>query len=122
MNAARRKALNALYKRIEESKAAVEKLFEGLDTSTHDELEEVKADVEAIRDEEQESFDNMPESLQGGDTGQAKEEAVSNMDIAMTELETARDALEEVFAKFGDAQAALDLAMEALDNAQGAGQ
>lgn len=43
--------------------------------------------VEYIKDEEQEYFDNMPESLQGGDKGQQAESNVSELESAQNELE-----------------------------------
>ena len=39
--------------------------------------------VENARDEEQEYFDNMPESFQFGDKGQDAEAAASNLDEAV---------------------------------------
>jgi hypothetical protein len=61
MNAARRKALDTLLAS-----------FEGL-----------KSELETLRDEEQDYYDNMPESFQSGDKGQAAETAVSALDDAI---------------------------------------
>lgn len=46
-------------------------------------------DLEALRDEEQEYFDNMPESLQGGDRGSDAEQAIGSMETALELLEDA---------------------------------
>lgn len=46
-------------------------------------------DLEALRDEEQEYFDNMPESLQGGDRGSDAEQAIGSMETALESLEEA---------------------------------
>lgn len=61
-------------------------------------LEELKADIEAVLDEEQECFDNMPEAFQEGERGgraqeiiEALEEAINSMDEAMEQLEAAVD-------------------------------
>lgn len=43
-------------------------------------LDEAKGIIEECRDEEQEYFDNMPESLQSGDRGAAAQEAIDTMD------------------------------------------
>ena len=59
-------------------------------------LEDLKGEVEQARDDEQDYLDNMPESLQGGDKGQAAEAAVSALESAIEALETAIDALGEV--------------------------
>ena len=56
-------------------------------------IEDLKAEAEAIRDEEQEYFDNMPESFQSGEKGQAVEEKLSAMDDAISELDTMIDSL-----------------------------
>lgn len=55
-------------------------------------IEKIDADyiqtrIEELRDEEQEYFDNMPESFQMGDKGQAAEAAVSYLDEAMSAVE-----------------------------------
>jgi uncharacterized coiled-coil DUF342 family protein len=54
MNKKRREAINALIGRIEELGAT---------------LADLQSEIETIRDEEQEFFDNMPESFQNGDKG-----------------------------------------------------
>lgn len=59
-------------------------------------LEDLKGEVEQARDDEQEYLDNMPESLQGGDKGQAAEAAISALEQAIEALETAVDALQGI--------------------------
>jgi hypothetical protein len=49
----------------------------------------ILAELEALRDEEQEYFDNMPESLQGGDKGSDAEQAIDSMSSALDSLEEA---------------------------------
>lgn len=58
-------------------------------------LNALKEDVEAIMDEEQESFDNMPESLQEGERGDAMQEAIDNLSSAMYFIGEAVDSLDE---------------------------
>lgn len=74
MNAERRKAINA----IKET------------------LEGAKSELETLAQEERDAFDNMPEGMQQGDKGQkmeaaaeALDEAVSNVDDVLAQLETA---------------------------------
>lgn len=62
-------------------------------------LEGPKSDVENVKDEEQEAFDNLPESLQQGDRGQAMEQAIGTLEDALSELETACSAVEDAIAK-----------------------
>ena len=59
-------------------------------------LNEYMADVESIKEEEEEYFDNMPESLQGGEKGSAAEEAVDALEEACSALVQMIDSLDEV--------------------------
>lgn len=90
MNKARRKTISELRERLDALKTAAD---------------ELESEIETIRDEEQEYFDNMPESLQGGDKGQAAEEAVSHLDTAL-------EAIQEVVSQAEAASDALDSAAE----------
>lgn len=72
MNAERRKALNALIGRIEE----LVSLRDG-----------IVSDLESIRDEEQEGYDNMPEAFQNGEKGEKAQAAVSAMEDALSAME-----------------------------------
>lgn len=57
-------------------------------------LEGLLSDAETIRGEEQDAFDNMPESLQQGEKGDKAQEAISNLEEAISSIESARDALD----------------------------
>lgn len=57
----------------------------------------IKSQLETIRDEEQEAYDNLPESLQGGDRGEAIQEAI-------TALDSAWDAADELESYIDEAQ------------------
>lgn len=59
-------------------------------------LSDAKGRLEAVRDEEQEAFDNMPEGLQQGERGQAMEEAVSTLEDAASALEDIEGNLESL--------------------------
>jgi flagellar biosynthesis chaperone FliJ len=52
-------------------------------------LERAKSDLDTIRDEEQEYYDNMPESIQGGLKGDAAQEAISALENVISSLEDA---------------------------------
>lgn len=58
-------------------------------------LESIKEDLDTIRDEEQEYYDNMPESIQGGMRGEKAEEAIENLEEAYSGIEQALDYLQE---------------------------
>lgn len=99
MNKERRKAINEAYKRLCEYKLAFDNLPD---------LEEIKNELEALRDEEQEYKDNMPDSLQDGEKGNAADEAISHMEEALQRIEEITD---------GDISYSLERALEDLDNA-----
>lgn len=50
--------------------------------------------LESVRDEEQEAFDNMPESLQGSERGEAMEEYIYTLEEAIEAMDT--DELQEI--------------------------
>lgn len=50
--------------------------------------------VELVRDEEQDSFDNLPESFQDSDNGQRMEEAIEHLDDALSAIEEAGECIE----------------------------
>jgi hypothetical protein len=74
MNNQRRKALAKLIKQLEESTSY----------------------LQSILDEEQDSFDNMPDSLQYSEKGERIEEAIDTMENACELISEATDSLKEL--------------------------
>ena len=72
MNKDRRKAISALVEDIAKIAGQVDDFRSG---------------VESVRDDEQEAFDNLPESLQEGDRGQVSQEAIDALEEALFTLE-----------------------------------
>lgn len=54
-------------------------------------LESIIEELEQLRDETQEKFDNMPEGLQQGDSGQLLEERVSELEDVISTLQAIED-------------------------------
>lgn len=54
---------------------------------TEDTAQSIADELSNIRDETQDSLDNMPEGLQEGDTGQLLQERIDNLDSAISDLE-----------------------------------
>lgn len=52
-------------------------------------LEEIKATIETEKDAEQETFDNMPENLQGSNKGVQCEEAISLLEEVISGIDDA---------------------------------
>jgi len=59
------------------------------------ELADLRSRVEAIQEEEQGAFDNMPEGLQASVRGQASEAAVSALDDALSAFDDIESSLNE---------------------------
>lgn len=73
MNNARRKQIDAIISKMEESKSELENLLE----------------------EEQEAYDNMPDSLQDSERGEKAQEAISNLEDAISGIDDVLVNLEE---------------------------
>src|SRR3546814_19074919 len=83
-------------KQLEEARAILE--------SAQERLDEAKQLLEAIRDDEQDYYDNMPESFQGGDKGCAAEAAIDQLstaidDLALVDFDTFYNAIDEAQAE-----------------------
>jgi DNA-binding transcriptional MerR regulator len=74
--------------RRKELKSAL-KLLDGINVDT------IREAVEAVMADEQDAFDNMPESLQSGERGQMMEEALGRLQEAIDALESAQENLAE---------------------------
>ena len=61
-----------------------------------DQLSDLREEIEAVKEEEDESRENMPENLQGSERYEQSETASSNMDEAMEYISSACDSLESV--------------------------
>lgn len=59
-------------------------------------IAEAKEQLEQIRDEEQEAYDNMPESLQDSDRGNQLYENVDNLDTMASDLEDILDSFYDI--------------------------
>lgn len=58
-------------------------------TKIADNLQALKSDVESIQSEEQDAYDNLPESIQDGERGDRMQEAIDNLDDALTLIDEA---------------------------------
>ena len=61
-----------------------------------DAITDLKEQLEAIMEEEQEYYDNMPESLQGGEKGDMAQEAIDQISEAVSTLDEICSSIEEV--------------------------
>ena len=58
-------------------------------------LEDLRVAIEELKDEEQEYYDNMPESMQYGERGERAEAAVSSLEDACDSIDNAIDSIYE---------------------------
>lgn len=58
-------------------------------------LSDIQNDIECISEDEQEAFDNLPESLQYSERGDNMQEAIDNLDYALDSLDEVIDYLTE---------------------------
>jgi seryl-tRNA synthetase len=89
MNADRRKAIDAVISQIEELAEKARSLA---------------ADVESIKDEEDDYLSNMPESFQNGEKGEAAQTAIDALDNAYSELDGLDSTLDEILSHLGEAK------------------
>ena len=60
----------------------------------YDKLIDIQSDLECIRDEEQEAFDNLPESIQYSARGERMEEYISSLEEALDYVDYAVESLD----------------------------
>lgn len=60
-----------------------------------DSLTEIKEGVESMIEEENEKYENMPESLQDSERGEKMYEGIENLESASSSLEEAIDSLND---------------------------
>ena len=58
-------------------------------------LSTIQTDLEVIKDEEQEAYDNLPESMQDGEKGEKMYEAIDNLETVCSSLEEIQENLNE---------------------------
>lgn len=63
---------------------------------TINKLEEQKTELESIGEEEQEAYDNMPESLQDSEKGQTMYENIDTLEAAASDLDDIITNLQEI--------------------------
>ena len=56
-------------------------------------LEAIKERIEALQEEEQDAFDNLPESIQYGERGDKMQSAIDNLEYAADNIQDCLDHL-----------------------------
>lgn len=126
MNKDRRNQLNGLHCELSALKDRVQELLDEKpeDDSVRDKeaadivggIEDIKSQVECLKEEEQEYYDNMHENFRQGDRGQEAETAISEMEDADTSLDSAISDLSDP-ESYDSAVSFLDDALSSIDNA-----
>lgn len=81
MNKERRKAIADIGKQLAEVQGR---------------MEDIMNDIDALKSEEEEYMENMPENMQGGERYEMAETACDNLDEAYSKLEEVKDGIDEV--------------------------
>lgn len=58
-------------------------------------LADIQSDIESVCEDEQEAYDAMPENLQYSERGDSMQEAIDNLEYAVSSLEEVIDYLTE---------------------------
>jgi chromosome segregation ATPase len=78
-------------------RSAIAKLMQELSTVSEQytallgRVEDIKSQLETLHDEEDEAYQNMPESLQQSDKGQVSDQAVSSLEDVLGQLSDLTD-------------------------------
>lgn len=67
-------------------------------------FDEIREALEAVKDEESEAYENMPESLQQSDRGEKAQEAISSLEIAEKFDALAKNAIKQANSLNGEAR------------------
>ena len=59
-------------------------------------LQDAMSELEYIKDEEQEAYDNLPESLQESEKGETMQEYVDDIDSVISDLDSVISDLEDI--------------------------
>ena len=59
-------------------------------------LDEVYSMIEDVKNEEEEAYDNMPESLQYSERADTMQEAIDGLEEVLSDLENVKDEIEEI--------------------------
>lgn len=65
----------------------------------YEKLMEIYEELDAIIDEEQEAYDNMPESLQDSEKGERMYEGIDSLESARDDINNTATTIEEVIAQ-----------------------
>jgi hypothetical protein len=61
-----------------------------------DTLKDMVDELYAIQEEEQEAYDNLPESFQEGERGEKMSDAIDTLDMVLSEIDSQADELQEM--------------------------
>ncbi|USM11496.1 hypothetical protein vBCbaSRXM_51 [Citromicrobium phage vB_CbaS-RXM] len=81
----------------------IERIIADLTTTIAQAVDQAKTDIEMVRDEEQDSYDNMPESFQEGEKGERAQVAIDALESAVSELEEIEGSVENAVNSLNEA-------------------
>lgn len=64
-------------------------------SALHSKLDDLKSEIEAVLGEEQDAYDNLPDSLRTGEKGDKMYEAIEALESAVSSIEDALSSLDD---------------------------
>jgi len=118
MNKERRESIARLTKEIESllQDGAVASALETI-SNLEGKFDDLINALDEIKQEEQDAFDGLPESLQGSEKGENMSNAISELEQAISELGEAKDLVSAL--DLNELQGKIDMAAGNLNNAEG---
>lgn len=125
MNNYRRKALGEAHIQLVELKTQIENFIQeslirlkfGEEGEFRQRFDSIKADLEGIKDDEQEYFSNMPENMQQGERGSAAEQAVNELEEASCCIDNVLESMDELIEKLDALDGEIEEALPHIDEA-----
>lgn len=109
MNKARRKDLTDVAKQVRDALAIAEPHLHTL----KDALTDARERLEGLREEEQEAYEALPESIQNGDRGNAMQESIELMSECDGNLSNAEDTISSIDSTIDEILSAIESARDA---------
>jgi vacuolar-type H+-ATPase subunit I/STV1 len=92
MNKERRRQLADVRKAVADARAVIETSLETFSAV----LVQAKSDLEAIKVDEEDSMERLPESMRDGEKGQSMQECIETIDLTTEKLEEIDTALTQI--------------------------
>lgn len=108
MNKERRKQLADVRKAVADARSMIETTLENFSAV----LVQAKSDLEAIKVDEEDSMERLPDAMRNGEKGQVMEQAIEHISLTVDKLEELDSALTQIKDDCDEVDSNLETAME----------